>query len=69
MGSSAKPGLIIFVAGILGLLIAAIEQLSYDNGYLLNEYFTESAQLISFQIITIVAFLIFGGCLAAITSR
>jgi len=68
VGNSGKPALIIFVCGILGLLIAAIEQLSYDNGYILNLYITEAAQLPGLQIVTIIVFLLLGAVLAAITS-
>lgn len=67
MNNSAKAGLIILVAGIMGLLIAAMQQLAYDNGYLLNEYITTAAQLIGLQIVTIVLFLLMGCALAAIS--
>jgi len=65
----AIPGLIIFVAGMMGLIVAAIEQLAYDQEYLLNEYITEPAQLPGLQIMTIVLFFLIGGALAAISSR
>ncbi len=68
MGNSAKPALILFVCGILGLFIAAIEQLAYENGYLLDEYITSSSMLPGLQIVTIILFLLIGGVLAAITS-
>jgi len=65
----AIPGLIIFVAGMMGLIVAAIEQLAYDQEYLLNEYITDPAQLPGLQIMTIVLFFLIGGALAAISSR
>lgn len=65
---SAKPGIIILVCGILGLIIAAIEQLAYDEGYILDLYITEAAQLPGLQILTIIVFLLAGCVLAAITS-
>lgn len=68
-GSSAKPGLIIFLGGMLGLIMAAIEQVAYDHQYLLNEYITDSAQLPGLQIMTIVLFFLIGGALAAVSSR
>lgn len=66
--NNAVPGLIILVCGILGLLVAAIEQLAYDNSYLLDQYLTEAAQLPGLQILTIIAFLLCGCALAAISS-
>jgi hypothetical protein len=67
--SSAKPGMILFVMGILGLFIAAIEQIAYDKGYWLTKYITDASQLPGLQIITIVVFLLGGGVLAALTAR
>jgi hypothetical protein len=69
MGSSAKPGLIILVCSLMGLIVAAIEQVAYDQEYLLNEYITEAAQLPGFQILTILFFMLVGGVLAALSSR
>lgn len=68
MASSAKPGLIIFVCGILGLLVAAVEQLAYENGYILEKFVTEAAMLPGLQIVTILVFLLAGCVLAALTS-
>lgn len=67
--SNAVPGLIVFVSGILGFFIAVIEQLAYENGYLLDQYLTESAELPGLQILTIVVFLLAGCALAAVTSK
>ncbi len=67
--SSAKPGIIIFIMGMLGFIMAAVEQIAYDNGYWLTKYISNPDQLPGLQIITIVLFLLFGGVLAAITSR
>lgn len=67
MGNSAKPGFIIFVMGILGLLLAAIEQLAFDNEWIFHLYL-EAAELPGLQILTIIIFLLAGGVLAAVTS-
>lgn len=67
MGSSAKPGLIIFICGILGVLLAAIEQIAFDNSYVLHLYL-EAAQVPGLQILTILVCLLAGGALAAISS-
>ena len=64
---SAKPGLIILVAGILGLIIAAIEQIAYDNDWIFSIYF-EASEIPGMQILSILAFLIGGCVLAALTS-
>lgn len=64
---SAKPGIIIFVFGILGLIVAAIEQVAHDNSWVLDIYL-EAAALPGLQIMTIVLFLICGGIVAALSS-
>lgn len=64
---SAKPGFIILICGIMGLIIAAIEQLAYDNEFIFHLYL-EAAELPGLQILTIIIFLIAGAVLAAITS-
>ena len=67
MGNSAKPGLIILICGILGLFLAAIEQIAYDNEFIFHLY-VEAAELPGLQILTIIVFLLAGGALAAVTS-
>ena len=66
--NSAKPGIIILLSGILGLFVAAIEQLAYDNNWVIDLYMESAAQVVGLQILTIVLFMICGGVLAAITS-
>jgi len=67
MGNSAKPGLIILICGILGLFMAAIEQLAYDSEYIFHLY-VGATELPGLQILTIILFLLAGGALAAISS-
>lgn len=67
MNNNAKPGLIILAAAIMGLIVAAIEQISYDNQYFLNQYVTQASQLPGLQVMTIVLFLLIGCALAAIS--
>ena len=67
MRNSATPGLIILICGIMGLFLAAIEQLAYDNEFIFHLYL-EAAEMPGLQIITIIIFLLVGGVLAAITS-
>jgi hypothetical protein len=69
MSENAKPGLIILVCGILGLIMAAIEQLAYDSEYFITIYITDISLLPGFQIATIVLFLLIGAVIAALTSR
>lgn len=64
---SAKPGIIILICGILGLFVAAIEQLAYDNQWMLSIYF-EASEIPGLQILSIILFLLIGGVLAAISS-
>ena len=65
---SGTPGLIIFVCGMLGLIIAGVEQLAYDNSFVLDLFITEASQLPGLQIITIVIFLLVGGILGALSN-
>jgi hypothetical protein len=67
MRNSAKPGLIIFVSGILGLIMIGIQQLLYTNHYYLDRYITDPSQLPGLQILTIILFLLIGCILAAIS--
>ena len=67
MRNSATPGLIILICGIMGLFLAAIEQLAYDNEFIFHLYL-EAAEMPGLQIVTIIIFLLVGGVLAAITS-
>ena len=64
---SAKPGIIILVCGILGMLVAAIEQIAYENEWIVSIYL-ESAEIPGMQILTILLFLVGGCVLAAISS-
>jgi hypothetical protein len=47
--------------------VAAIEQLAYDNGWIVSIYL-EAAEVPGMQILSILAFLILGCILAALTS-
>ncbi len=67
MGNSAKPGLIILLMGILGLFVAAVEQMAFDQEYIFHLYL-EAAEMPGLQIVTIIIFLLAGGALAAISS-
>lgn len=66
--NSGLPALILFVFGIIGLLVAAIQQMAYDNEFILHLYL-EAAEVPGLQIITIVMFLIFGAIAAALFSK
>lgn len=67
MGNSAKPGLTILVCGILGIFLAGIEQLMWDNGWV-SDLWWNAGDLLGVQILTIVVLLLIGGILAAISS-
>ena len=67
MGSNYKAGFIILICGILGLFVAAIQQIAFDNEYILHIYF-EAAELPGLQIITIILALLMGCVLAALSS-
>jgi hypothetical protein len=62
-----KAGFIVFVCGILGLVMAIIEQTAYTDGMLLNQYLTSSSMLIGLQVLTIIVALLVGCVIAAAT--
>ena len=66
--NSGLPALILFVFGVVGLLVAAVEQIAFDNEFVLHLYL-EVAEVPGLQIITIVMFLIFGAIAAALFSK
>jgi len=66
--NAGLPALILFVFGIIGLLVAAVQQMAYDNEFILHLY-VEAAEVPGLQIITIVMFLIFGTIAAALFSK
>lgn len=65
--NSAKPGIIVFVMLILGLIVAAVFQVAFDNEWILHLYVMES-ELPGLQIMTIVLFGLAGGIVAALSS-
>ena len=66
--NSAIPGLIILICGILGLIMAAILQVLYEEEYQIHLYITEAEQLPGLQIVVIIIFLLAGCVLAALFS-
>lgn len=65
--NSGTPGLIILVCGILGVFLAACEQLIWDNGWVSALWFN-AGDLLGVQIISIVLMMLIGGVLAALSS-
>ena len=65
MDRGVKSGLIILVSGILGTLLALIEQIGYNNNYFVNIYLTDATQLPGLMVATIVFFLLCGCVVAA----
>ena len=69
ISSDAVPMIIVIAFGAMGLILAAIEKVLVDNGYLLDEYIAESITLPDLQIVTIIFALLIGVLCAAITAR
>ena len=65
MGSSWRGPFIVFVFAIIGFIMALIEQMAYDNSYILNQYITSASMLQGLEIITIVVALLVGSVIAA----
>lgn len=61
-----ERGLIVLFFGILGIVMAAIEQIAADNNYVINEYFGGAVSLVGVQILTIVAALLIGIIVAVV---
>ena len=66
--NSAKPGFIILVCGIMGVILAALMQLAYENEWLLDLYLSSTDELLGLQIIFIILFLMIGAILGALSS-
>lgn len=66
--NSALPGLILLTALVLGLFVAAIWQIAYDNGYIINLYLDSADEMVGLQIMTVVFFGIIGSIFAALKS-
>lgn len=65
--NSGLPALILFVFGLVGLLVSAVVQMGFDNGFLVSPVL--ESQVSSLQIMIIVMFLIFGSIAAALYSK
>ena len=58
---------IVFITAIMGFLLAVIEQMAYDNGYVINSYIVGVGMLYGLEILTIVMALLIGCVIAAAT--
>jgi len=58
---------IVFVMGMIGFIMAVLEQSAYTNGYVLNSYFTSASMLQGLEILTVVVALLVGCVIAAAT--
>lgn len=67
-GNAAIPGLIVVTALVMGLFIAALQQIAYDNSFLLNLYLDSAEEVQGLQVITVVLFGIIGSIFAALKS-
>jgi NADH:ubiquinone oxidoreductase subunit 5 (subunit L)/multisubunit Na+/H+ antiporter MnhA subunit len=65
---SGKAALIVFAFAILGLIIAMILQVLYDEQLLIHQAITQSSQLPALQIVVVLLCIMIGIVLAAITS-
>ena len=69
MDNSVKAFFIIVICGVIGIILAYMEQLMYESEYVLHLYISEAAQLPGLQVVTILIWLLFGCVLAAYVSR
>lgn len=60
MRSDVSRGLIVLLFGLLGVVLAYIEQIAYESGYVINEFITGSVTIAGVQILTIVVALLIG---------
>jgi hypothetical protein len=70
MGADGRRGLVIFVFGVIGILMVAMEQMSYDNNYVLPAYIDNvTVTLVGVQVLTIVFALLLGVIFALIVIK
>ena len=60
---------IVLVCGVLGVIVAMLTKVLYDNGIVVDEFITGSVSLFDSQIFTIIIFLIVGVVIAVLRSR
>ena len=68
MGNSYRAGFIVFVCSIMGLLMAVIEQMAYQNGFLVDQFLLTASMVTGLEILTIVVAMLVGCVIAAATS-
>jgi len=66
--SEVRAGVIVLFFGLLGMIMAFIEQYLVENSYVLDEFIADSITLPDLQIVTIIFALLVGTVLAALTS-
>lgn len=64
-----RRGIVVLCFGVLGVILAAIEQLLIDNGWLLDEYIAESVTAADLQIVTILLAFLVGVLVAVVWSK
>jgi len=68
LSKDVKPGVIIMLAGFLGIILAGIEKYMVDREYLLHHVVAGGVGLVEIQVATIILILLIGAVLAIITS-
>jgi len=56
---------IVFICGLIGVGIAAIELILFQQGILVDEYVTRSISIANVMAVTIICWLMVGGVIAA----
>ena len=69
MDNDVTRGLIVFIFGAIGVIVAYLEQIAYAGGYLVDEYTTGSITLPDLQIMTIVLILLIGVIVAVVAKK
>lgn len=69
MENAVKAFFIIVVCGVIGMILAYIEQIMFENEYVLHLYLDSAAELPGLQIVSIIIWLLFGCVLAAMVAR
>lgn len=67
MGSNEQVFAILLLSGIVGILLAILEQMLYEQGILINEFITGTVTLPAIQLVTILIAELFGLAIVAIT--
>jgi hypothetical protein len=67
MAHAYRGPFIVLVMSFIGFILALIEQMAFENGYLVDQYVTSSSMLVGLEVLTIIVAILAGCVIAAAT--